>query len=341
MKNKTILITGGAGFIGSNFIHHLINKYDDIQIIVLDALTYAGSLENLPKTPNVQFVYGNVQNADLVDSLMQQSNIVVHFAAESHVTRSIFDNKVFFETDVLGTQVVANSVLRYKNDIDLFIHVSTSEVYGTAESKLMPEEHPLKPMSPYAAAKCGADRLVYSYWETYNIPAVIVRPFNNYGPRQHLEKLIPRFITSCLMEEPLTVHGKGGASRDFMYVEDHCVALEKILIHRDQEDLYGEVFNIGSSIHRSVNEIASTIIKSSGAKNSPLKYIEDRPGQVTRHSCDWSKIKRILGWEPKVSFEEGISKTISWYDQNREWWEKQKWMRHIPIITSEGKKSLH
>lgn len=236
---KTILVTGGAGFIGSNFVRHIYRKYPDYRILVLDALTYAASVQNLPEgsfdAERFEFWYGNVLNADIVDALVKQSEVVVHFAAESHVTRSIFDNRQFFETDVLGTQVVANSVLRNRDRVRLFVHISTSEVFGTAETPLMSEDHPLRPMSPYAAAKCGADRLVYSYWATYRIPAVIVRPFNNYGPFQHLEKVLPRFITSCLLGEPMTVHGDGSARRDFLFVADHCDALDRLL-HADTGD---------------------------------------------------------------------------------------------------------
>src|SRR5262245_7061599 len=205
----TFLVTGGAGFIGSNFVHHLYNKHPDSRILVLDLLTYAGSVDNLParfKEANdggrIEFWYGDVRNASLVDSLVRRSDVVVHFAAETHVTRSIFDNYHFFETDVIGTQVIANAVLRSADRIQRFIHISTSEVYGTALQPLMNEEHPLMPLSPYASAKAGADRLVYSYWATYKLPAVIVRPFNNYGPRQHLEKAVPRFVTSCRLNEP-------------------------------------------------------------------------------------------------------------------------------------------
>ena len=231
---KKILVTGGAGFIGSNFVRHIYKKYPDYKIIVLDALTYAGSIENLPININensderLAFWYGNVKNGELVDTLISQSDVVVHFAAETHVTRSIYDNFLFFETDVLGTQTIANAVLKYKDRIERFIHISTSEVYGTARKEFMDEEHPLMPMSPYASAKAGADRLVYSYWATYEIPAIIIRPFNNYGPYQHLEKAVPRFVTSCILNEPIRVHGDGGAARDYIFVEDACMAIDAV-----------------------------------------------------------------------------------------------------------------
>jgi len=215
---KKILVTGGAGFIGSNFVEYLFERYPETHIIVLDALTYAGNPQNFPakikNSKRFEFWYGNVLNDDLVNELMGRVDIVVHFAAESHVARSIYDNKIFYMTDVMGTQVVANSVLKNYRNVERFIHISTSEVYGTARANPMDEEHPLKPMSPYASAKAGADRLVYSYWATYDIPAIIVRPFNQYGPKQHLEKVISRFITSALKNEPMTVHGDGSARRD-------------------------------------------------------------------------------------------------------------------------------
>jgi len=215
---KTILVTGGAGFIGSNFVRYLFEAYPDLHITVLDALTYAGNMDSIPENirndARFDFWYGNVRNGELVNKLVPESDVVIHFAAESHVARSIFDNTVFFETDVLGTQVVANAVLRHVDSVERFIHISTSEVYGTALQIPMTEEHPLNPCTPYASAKTGADRLVYSYWVTYKIPAIIVRPFNTYGPNQHLEKVIPRFITSALQDEPLTIHGSGQNTRD-------------------------------------------------------------------------------------------------------------------------------
>jgi dTDP-glucose 4,6-dehydratase len=344
---KTFLVTGGAGFIGSNFVHHLYGKYPDCRIIVLDALTYAGSLENLPVRVNhastngrLQFWYGDVRNASLVDSLVDQSDVVVHFAAETHVTRSIYDNYHFFATDVLGTQVVANSVLKHIKTVERFVHISTSEVYGTARAPLMDEEAPLMPMSPYASAKAGADRLVYSYFATYDLPAVIVRPFNQYGPRQHLEKVIPRFVTSCLLDEPLRVHGDGSAERDYTYVDDTCRALDCI-VHCDLDKVRGEVINLGYGASISLAEMAPLVARKMNKPDAVITYVGDRPGQVFRHTADRSKAQRLLGWAPQVSFDEGLDRTIAWYLENRPWWEKQLWMRDIPIITKTGRRELH
>ena len=343
---RTILITGGAGFIGSNFFRYLYDKYEDYYFIILDQLTYAGSVENLPpfnptnNKSRFKFWYGNVCNGELVDTLVSQADIVVHFAAESHVTRSIYDNLLFFQTDVLGTQIISNAVCKYSDRIERFIHVSTSEVYGTALREVVDEEHPLKPMSPYASAKCGADRLVYSYFATYDIPMVIVRPFNNFGPYQHLEKVIPRFVTSALLNEKLTIHGNGQAARDFLYVEDCCKAIDMIL-HYDIKKTKGQVINIGSGIHRSILDIGKNILRLMGKNENMLQFIGDRPGQVFRHTAGISKIKRLINWEPSISFEDGLKKTIQWYKDNRKWWERQLWMRHIPIITKRGKYEWH
>lgn len=343
---KSILITGGAGFIGSNFVRYIYSRYPDYRIIILDALTYAGSIENLPVNINeyngerLVFWYGNVRNGELVDTLVSQSDVVVHFAAETHVTRSIYDNYIFFETDVLGTQTVANAVLKYKDRVERFIHISTSEVYGTALNEKMDENHPLLPMSPYAAAKVGADRLVYSYWTTYEQPVIILRPFNNYGPCQHLEKAVPRFITSCILDEPIRVHGDGSASRDFIFVEDLCGAID-IVLHADLRKVRGEVFNVASGIHRSILSIAKDITKMMGKDESIIKFAGDRPGQVFRHTGEISKVKNFLKWEPRITWEEGLERTIAWYRDNRSWWEKQLWMRSVPIISKSGKKELH
>ncbi len=347
---KTILITGGVGFIGSNALAFLFKKYLDCRFIVLDVLTYAADIRNIPaemrNDKRFVFWYGDVKNAKLVEHLVAQADIVLHFAAETHVTRSIFDDAIFFETDVIGTQRVANAVLNNRHRIEKFIHISTSEVYGTAVNPKMDEYHPLNPQSPYAAAKVGADRLVYSYITTYKIPAVIVRPFNMFGPKQHLEKLIPRFITSCILGEPLTVHGSGESSRDFTYVDDLVRALDMILSAPNGQ-VVGEVFNVGSGTHRSVNEIADTILRIMNTKGDKVKHtsyalnVGDRPGQVFRHTADTSKIKRVVGWEPQISFEDGLKKTIDWYINNEDWWKDKIWMRCVPIETEEGKIEMH
>jgi dTDP-glucose 4,6-dehydratase len=343
---KTVLITGGAGFIGSCFVRYMYNKYRDYKIIILDALTYAGNIDNLPVNINknnggrLEFWYGDVKNGELVDTLVSQSDIVVHFAAETHVTRSIYDNLVFFETDVIGTQTIANSVLKYKNKVKRFIHISSSEVYGTALKKRMTEDHPLMPMSPYASAKTGADRLVYSYWATYKIPATIIRPFNAYGSYQHLEKAIPRFITSCILDEPIRLHGDGKASRDYIFVDDICSAIDAV-IHADVKKVAGEVFNVASGVHRSMFSIAKDVSTLMGIKNPQIKYVGERPGQVFRHTGDAAKIRSMLGWKPSVSWKDGLRMTIRWYMDNKQWWEKQLWMKTIPIITKSGKKELH
>jgi len=341
---KTILITGGAGFIGSNFVKYIMNKYPKYKILILDALTYAGSVDNLPQllignaSDRGEFWYGNITNANLVDTLVRRSTIIVHFAAETHVTRSIYDNTLFFHTDVLGTQTIANAVCKHKNTIERFIHISTSEVYGTALTESMDENHPLNPSSPYAAAKVGADRLVYSYWNTYKIPAIIIRPFNNYGPRQHLEKVIPRFITSSILKEPMRIHGDGSAKRDFVYVEDVCSALD-VVMHADLNKVIGEVFNVGSGKDISIGDIAKTITRVMQSSSSTT--IVDRPGQVIRHTANINKIQNVLGWKPETSWVDGLNKTIAWYNANKRLWEKQLWLRDIPIVTAEGVKAWH
>lgn len=343
-KRKKIFITGGAGFIGSNVLEHLFKKYKKYSFIVLDALTYAGNLKNfLPEMMNdkrFRFVYGDVTNSTMVDNLVKEADIVIHFAAETHVTRSIHDNRKFFDTDVLGTQSVANAVYHHKKLVERFIHISTCEVYGRGLTRKMNETHPLNPHSPYAAAKAGADRLVYSYYITYDIPAIILRPFNIYGPRQHLEKAIPRFITSAILDEPLTVHGSGKSKRDYMHVSDVATAVD-LLIHASIRKIKGEVFNIGSGKASSIYSIAKAVAKHMKIPLSRIIFVKDRPGQVSSFSCDYTKIKKLLGWKPKKVLATGLLETIQWYRDNQDAWNQQTWLRRVPIILPDGSIEYH
>jgi len=334
MKKK-ILITGGAGFIGTNFVSHLLERYRDYQVLVLDALTYAGSLANFParvkNNPDFTFYHGDVRNVGLVLDLVSRVDLIIHFAAETHVARSVYDDRRFFETDVIGTQCIASAVLKNRERIERLIHISTSEVYGSAVVTPMDEEHPLNPVTPYAAAKTGADRLIYSYWRTYDLPAVILRPFNQYGPYQHLEKVIPRFITSALLNEPLTIHGSGEARRDWLYVDDTCERIVRAL-HETDEKVRGEIFNIGSGFDLDILTIARMVLEIAGKPESLITFIEDRPGQVRHHISSTAKAEKILGVRPGRRFEEGLAQTIRWYADHREWWERLLPMRHVPIL---------
>ena len=327
---KKLLITGGAGFIGSNFINYIHRCYPYYKILLLDTLTYAGNLDNispaLKSNSHFEFFHGNITHPDLVGKLVAEADIVVHFAAESHVTRSIYDNAIFFETDVIGTQVVANAAVN--NPVELFVHISSSEVYGTALADPMDEEHPLNPMSPYAAAKAGADRLVYSYIKTYDLPAVIVRPFNNYGPCQHLEKAIPNFIVSALQDKPITIHGDGNSSRDWLFVEDTCRALDKIL-HVDRTKVIGETINLGTGSDTCVLDIGRKVLEKLDKPESMLNHIKDRPGQVSRHISSTDKSKELLAWQAEISLDSGLEKTIEFYKNNRQWWERFIWMKEL------------
>src|SRR5713226_8763401 len=337
---KSLLITGGAGFIGSAFTRYVFKNYPDIHIIVLDALTYAGNMDNFPReikeSARFEFWYGNLNNLDLVSELVSRSDWIAHFAAETHVARSLYSNRIFSETDVLGTQSVANAVLRWMDRVERFVHISSSEVYGTARYEPMDENHPIEPTSPYAAAKAGADRLIYSYVATYDIPAVILRPFNTYGPYQHLEKVIPRFITSAILDEPLTVHGTGEASRDWVYVEDTARAAD-LALRAPLETVKGQVFNVGTQRSLSVLEIADLVLEIMGKPKTLITYAEDRLGQVVRHFADTSKTRRILAFETSVTFEKGLQRTIQWYKDNRGWWERLLSFRKVPVKLRTGK----
>lgn len=325
-SKTTVLLTGAAGFIGSNFLRYMFNKYEDYRFLVLDSLTYAGNLENIPdyirSSDRFEFFYGSVTNSNLVDLLMQRSDMVVHFAAESHVTNSIYEDATFFDTDVNGTRVMMRNLVKHNHKVKRFIHISTSEVYGTAESIPMDEDHPLNPRSPYAAAKAGADRLVYAYWCTYDIPAVILRPFNNYGPNQHIEKLIPRFITNGLTGKKLKVDGSGLQVRDWVHTEDTCRAIDLALHSSNFSQIKNQVINIGTGRGVSILEIAQKINDAMNLPKNAIEFVSDRPGQVVCHISSTDKAFRLLGWQASKDFDSEIVRLVDWYSKNRLWWDR-------------------
>jgi dTDP-glucose 4,6-dehydratase len=317
---KRVLVTGGAGFISSSFIRHLLAK-TPYEVVSLDALTYAGNVENLADVMSherLSFVHGDIRDEALVRDVVSQVDVIVNAAAESHVEKSIREGgSEFVRTNVEGTQILLDAIRAAP--VERFILISSSEVYGTAEYAPMDERHPLHPRSPYAATKAGADRLAYSYFVTYGLPIVIVRPFNNYGPRQHPEKVIPRFVTQALADEPLTIHGDGHASRDWLYVDDDAEAIEAI-IESQLENVAGEVLNVATGIDISVAEIADLVLEHLGKPPSLKEHVAERPGQVDRHIGSTEKLRRLCGWTARTSFEEGLVRTVAWYRENEAWW---------------------
>jgi dTDP-glucose 4,6-dehydratase len=318
--DKRVLVTGGAGFIPSNFIRHLL-AHTPYEVVSLDALTYAGNVENLAEVMSherLSFVHGDIRDAELVHEVVANVDVIVNAAAESHVEKSIRDGgSEFVRTNVEGTQILLDAIR--DAPVERFILISSSEVYGTAEAAPMDEEHPLNPRSPYAATKAGADRLAYSYVVTYELPIVIVRPFNNYGPRQHPEKVVPRFITQALADEPLTVHGDGHATRDWLYVDDDAEAIVAA-IEAPIDDVAGEVINIATGLDISVDAIADSVLDLLGKPRSLKQHIDERPGQVDRHIGSTEKAERLLGWRARTTFEEGLERTVAWYRENGAWW---------------------
>jgi len=314
-----ILVTGGAGFIGSNFVLYMMQKHPDYMIINMDALTYAGNLENLKSIENelnYTFIKGNIADKQAVDQIFQQGiDVVVNFAAESHVDRSILEPEVFVNTNVLGTQVLLDASKKY--GIKKFVQVSTDEVYGSlGETGLFSELTPLAPNSPYSASKAGGDLLVRAYHETFGLPVNITRCSNNYGPYQFPEKLIPLMISRALNNEILPVYGDGNNIRDWLYVEDHCSAIDLVI----QQGRVGEVYNIGGNNERTNIHIVKTILEELGKPEALIQFVEDRPGHDRRYGIDPTKIMNELGWKPKHNFETGIKETIAWYLSNKEWW---------------------
>lgn len=321
--SKKILITGGAGFIGSNFVRHVVNKYPDYTVYVVDSLTYAGNLNNIPKEffdlSTFHLVEGTITDESLMKKLVAKVDAVIHFAAESHVSYSIQNVSVFVETNVKGTQVICEAIR--ENGVERMINISSSEVYGSAVRTPMDEDHPLLPYSPYAASKIGAERMVYAYYKTFDIPAVIIRPFNNYGSHQHIEKVIPRFITRALCDEPLLVHDNGQQTRDWLYVEDSCEAIDKAL-HIDIEKIKGESINLGTGKDISILQIAEMIVEHLEKSRTLISIGGTRPGQVNRHLSSTKKAEALLGWKASTEFSQGLAKTIDWYQNNPWWWQK-------------------
>jgi dTDP-glucose 4,6-dehydratase len=319
-SRKRVLVTGGAGFISSNFIRYLLDA-TPYEVVTLDALTYAGNLENLADLishPRLSFVHGDIRDASLIRELTEGVDVIVNAAAESHVEKSIEHGaSEFVTTNVEGTQILLDAIR--VTPVERFILISSSEVYGTAEAAPMDEQHALNPRSPYAATKAGADRLAYSYWTTYGLPIVIVRPFNNYGPRQHPEKVVPRFITQALADEPLTVHGDGHASRDWLYVIDDAEAIEAV-IETPIDRIAGEVLNVATGIDIPVAEIARLVLEVLGKPSDLVCHVPERLGQVDRHIGSTEKAERLLGWAARTSFEDGLERTVDWYRDNEAWW---------------------
>ena len=314
-----LLVTGGAGFIGSNFVLYMLQQHPDYEIINVDSLTYAGNLENLKSiehNPKHTFVKADITDAQAIEQLMQQDiDVVVNFAAESHVDRSILEPDVFVKTNVLGTQVLLDAAKKY--NVSKFVQVSTDEVYGSlGDTGLFMEDTPLAPNSPYSASKAGGDLLVRAYHETFGLPVNITRCSNNYGPYQFPEKLIPLMISHALSDKQLPIYGDGLNVRDWLYVEDHCSAID-LVIHQGR---LGEVYNIGGNNERTNVHIVETILAELGKPKSLITYVQDRPGHDRRYGIDPTKTMQELGWKPKHSFETGIQETIQWYLKNKDWW---------------------
>src|ERR687885_23551 len=324
MRTRRVLVTGGAGFIPSNFIRHLLRE-TPWEVVSLDSLTYAGNVDNLREVMSherLSFVHGDIRDEELVRDVVSEVDVIVNAAAESHVEKSIEEGgREFVTTNVVGTQILLDAIRAAP--VERFILISSSEVYGTAKRAPMDEEHPLNPRSPYAATKAGADRLAYSYFVTYGLPIVIVRPFNNYGPRQHPEKVIPRFITQALLDEPLTIHGDGGASRDWLYVDDGAEAIEAV-IAAPIDAIAGEVLNIATGVDISVADVADAVLELLGKPSSLKTHLPERPGQVDRHIGSTDKIARLCGWHARTSFEAGLAKTVAWYREHEAWWKEAR-----------------
>ena len=317
---KKILVTGGAGFIGSNFVRSILNKTDNYEIIVLDALTYAGHLENLEDVkddPRFSFVKGDIRNPNDVAEPVEKSDIIINFAAESHVDRSITDPETFITTDVMGVFTLCEAAKKY--GVEKFIQISTDEVYGDIEEGSSSETDPLAPNSPYSASKAGGELLAKSYFRTYGVPVVITRGSNTYGPYQQPEKLVPLFVSNAIDNKPLPVYGDGGQIRDWLHVLDHCSGIELVM----EKGEPGEIYNIGGDNNRKNLEIVELILNGTGKDENLIKHVEDRPGHDRRYCLNSTKLLN-MGWQRTHDFETAMPETIRWYMQNETWWRNIK-----------------
>ncbi|HQX80617.1 MAG TPA: dTDP-glucose 4,6-dehydratase [Vicinamibacterales bacterium] len=312
-----VLVTGGAGFIGSNFVRWAHNAHPDWHITTLDKLTYAGRLENLADvidSPRHQFVHGDIADAAVAAPLVRESELVVHFAAETHVDRSIQSAADFITTDVIGTFVLLEAA-RQASGLRRFIQISTDEVYGSVPEGASTETDELRPRNPYSASKAGADRLAYSYWATYDVPVIVTRASNNYGPNQFPEKVIPLFVTNAIDNIALPLYGDGLNVRDWLHVDDHCRAIDLVMA----QGTNGEVYNIGGGNEVRNVDLTKRILDLTGRPGSLIRPVADRPGHDRRYALDTTKLRR-LGWAPAVEFEEGLAATVDWYRRNESWW---------------------
>jgi dTDP-glucose 4,6-dehydratase len=317
---KSVLVTGGAGFIGSNFVHRIFRRHPDCKIAILDALTYAGNLENLKELLDdnrVEFVKGSITDADLVRKAIKGCRAVFNFAAETHVDRSIQEAGSFIETDVFGTY----NLLRAAHDVGVerFVQISTDEVYGSSSGERFTEASPLKPGNPYSASKCGGDLMCLAFHNTYGVPVVVTRSSNNFGPYQHVEKFMPLFITNTIEGKPLPLYGDGLHERDWIYVEDNCSAIEIV----SAKGTPGEIYNIAVSKSQPNLEIARLILKMLGAPESRIVFVEDRKGHDRAYAMDASRL-RALGWKAEFEFHDALEKTVHWYRDNEAWWKRVK-----------------
>jgi len=312
-----VLVTGGAGFIGSNFVRHVLAAHDDWQVTTLDKLTYAGRLENLVEVkdhPRHRFVKGDVADAAVAAPLVKDADVVVHFAAETHVDRSIHNAGEFITTDVYGTFVLLEAARENRN-LRCFVQISTDEVYGSVPVGSSKETDELKPRNPYSASKAGADRLAYSYWATYQVPVIVTRASNNYGPNQFPEKIIPLFITNLIDDIPVPLYGDGQNERDWLHVDDHCRGVELLI----DKGTPGEVYNIGGGNQVKNVDLTHQLLELVGKPKTLIKPVADRLGHDRRYSLDTAKLES-LGWTPRERFQEGLAKTVNWYRENEWWW---------------------